>query len=760
MTKPRSLWLRFVAPIVGVTGLVLGATAIVQARLERRSSLDNLERRARAVTAALMPLAEEGLGQRRLDPTMLANRFNGTSRTLGVVLCRADGSVAALSPAVKDVASCASPVLRAPLERGLDTAAVLGVTGAKVHLFAVAVHGDSGEIRGALGVFHDAAFIDGQVQSRITWAALVLAVLALLISITTLGSAYSVFGRPLNALASWMQRLRLDEELEDPPPAVPLRSLAMESERLGASFKAARSSARVIARQATDADRQWTSDRLRHHVLDALGGAQLVVVSNREPYFHFRQDGALRWLIPASGLVTALDPVLRACGGVWVANGAGDADRETADRDGRLVVPPDQGRYTLRRVWVTREEEQGYYYGLANEGLWPLCHAVHERPEFRAEDWAQYVAVNERFARAVLDEVGSAPAVILVQDYHLALLPKLLRRARPDVAVGLFWHIPWPAPEAFRACPWKADILDGMLGADVIGFHLQQHCNNFMDTVDRMLEVRVDLEEFGVWQGPRMTHVRPFPISVQGWEERDVAAGPALDEAIAYLRAGHKLDGMTVALGVDRIDYTKGIPDRIHAVDRFLELHPEWIGRFVLVQLGAPSRVHLKRYRDLVTEVEALADEVNWKYQRDDWKPVIVLKAHHAPPAVHAWMRLADVCVVSSLSDGMNLVAKEYVAARADADGVLILSEFAGAARELADALVINPYDRDQFARALHRAVEMPAQERRDRMTRMRERVSRFNIYRWARDFIGWTARTSSGRTPAEGEARAPAAVG
>jgi trehalose 6-phosphate synthase len=445
-----------------------------------------------------------------------------------------------------------------------------------------------------------------------------------------------------------------------------------------------------------------------------------------------------------------------------VANGAGDADRETADESGRLVVPPDQGRYTLRRIWVTREEEQGYYYGLANEGLWPLSHAVHERPEFRADDWAKYVAVNERFAQAVLDEVGSSPALVLVQDYHLALLPKLLRRARPDLAVGLFWHIPWPAPEAFRACPWKAEILDGMLGADVVGFHLQQHCNNFLDTVDRMLEVRVDFDEFSVLQGPRTTHVRPFPISIQGWEEREVPQGDALAEEIRHLRDAHQLEGMTVAIGVDRLDYTKGIPDRLRAVDRLLEQHPEWIGRFVFAQLGAPSRVHLKRYRDLVTEVEALADEVNWKYQRDDWKPILMLKAHHTPETVYTWMRLADVCVVSSLADGMNLVAKEFVASRADGDGVLVLSEFAGAARELSnDALIVNPYDLEQSSAALFRAITMSARERRERMARMREHVTRFNVYRWARDLIGWTARASGTRQQAaNGAAAETAAVG
>lgn len=751
MRRYQTLWLRFVAPIVGMTGLVLGVVAIVQARLERRSSLEELERRARAVSRALMPLAEQGVSQTKTDPAVLADRFNGQSRTLGVLLCRLDSSVAAMSTSVKDVAGCGSPLLAAALSGTPEGVTVLASAGAKIHVFAIPVVGGDGKPRGALAVFHDASFIDRQVLGRITYAALVLAALALLISVTTLGSAYNVFGRSFTALASWMRRLRLDEGLEEPPPSVPLRTLTMESERLAASYKAARSSARTLARQATEADRAWTSARLRSHVTDLLGGSQLVVVSNREPYFHFREQEALRWLMPASGLVTALDPVLRACGGLWVANGAGDADRETSDDEGRLVVPPAEGRYTLRRIWVSREEEQGYYYGLANEGLWPLCHAVHERPEFRSEDWAQYVAVNERFASAVLEEIGPAPALVLVQDYHLALLPRLLKRARSNLAVSMFWHIPWPAPEAFRACPWKAEILDGMLGADVIGFHLQQHCNNFLDTVDRMLEVRVDLEEFGVWQGQHMTHVRPFPISIEGWEERDVPQAPALAEELRRLRTAHKLDDMVVAVGVDRIDYTKGIPDRIRAVARFLEHSPEWIGRFVFVQLGAPSRVHLKRYRDLVTEVEALADEINWKFQTASWKPIVVLKAHHSPETVYTWMRLADLCIVSSLSDGMNLVAKEYVAAREDDSGVLILSEFAGAARELGDALVVNPYHVEEFARTIRRAVEMPSAERRERMARMREQVARFNVYRWARDLIQWTARAAA--VPVEREA-------
>jgi trehalose 6-phosphate synthase len=539
-----------------------------------------------------------------------------------------------------------------------------------------------------------------------------------------------------------MRRLRLDDDagVDALPPPLPSERLSFESERLAASLRAARAGAQALAREGTDAGTAWTRDRLRRDVLRVLDRGQLVVISNREPYMHRRERGQTRVIAPASGLVTAVDPVLQACGGLWIAHGAGDADREVADRDGRILVPPGDGRYTLRRVWLSREEEAGYYYGLSNEGLWPLCHATYERPTFRSTDWEHYRNVNERFARAALDELRSHRAVVLVQDYQLALVPRLLKQERPDLAISLFWHIPWPSPEAFRICPWKEEILQGMLGADVIGFHVQYHCNNFLDTVDRTLEVRVDWEHFGVWQQGRMTRVRPFPISVQPWEERGMPGGDELDAQLQQLRDDYKLGDVVIAIGIDRIDYTKGIPDRIRAIGRFLEMNPAWRGRFVFVQLGAPSRVHIKRYRDLVTEVEALADEVNWKFQTDNVKPILVLPEHHSPQAVYSWLRLADVCIVSSLHDGMNLVAKEFVAARSDEEGVLILSEFTGAARELTDALLVNPYATDDFAAAIRKAVEMPVAERRERMKRLRQQVTDRNVYRWARDLIAQTA--------------------
>lgn len=741
MPSQGSIWFRVVLPVVGITGVVFGALALLQADRERRHLHDELERRARALVRALAPQAQRVFAEPATARQFL-NEIQLSSRTLGVLLCREDQSSIAVSPTVASLVRCDEPNVARVLADETEQAWMVDDVTARLHAFALRIHGADGQPAGAVIVVHDASYIDRHITSQLAWFAAALALLALLLSVTMITSVRATFGRPLELLAEWMHHLRVgDPEQAAAPPAVPSKRLAMESERLAASLKAARTGAQSMARQAADADRLWTRERLRGEVVELLDQAQLVVVSNREPYMHRRSPGQVRVITPASGLVTALDPVLRACGGLWVAHGAGEADRETADARGRLVVPPEEGLYTLRRIWLSREEEEGYYYGFSNEGLWPLCHAAHQRPAFREDHWRAYVTVNERFARAVLEEIGSARAAILVQDFHLALVPWLLKRERPDLAVSLFWHIPWPNPEAFRICPWKTEILQGILGADLVAFHIQYHCNNFLDTVDQNLEVRVDWEKFGVWSQGRMTEVRPLPISIQPWEERAMPAGEELESRLRRLRADYKLGQATIAVGVDRIDYTKGIPDRIRAISRFLELNPSWIGRFVFVELGAPSRVHIQRYRDLVTEVEALADEINWKFQTDTWKPIIVLREHHPPESVYLWQRLADLCIVSSLHDGMNLVAKEFVSAREDEQGVLILSEFTGAARELTDALIINPYATEEFARAIQQAVEMPAEEQRARMKRLRQQVADRNVYLWARDLISGTAR-------------------
>jgi trehalose 6-phosphate synthase len=481
---------------------------------------------------------------------------------------------------------------------------------------------------------------------------------------------------------------------------------------------------------------------------DSLRDTRLIVVANREPYIHVRktrpakglvnwirgrrETTGIEWTRPASGLVTALDPVMRATGGTWIAHGSGDADRETADARGRVKVPPDKPSYSLRRIWLTPDEEQGYYYGLANNALWPLCHIAYARPVFDEADWQQYVRVNRRFADAVIEEVADTRAVVFVQDYHFALLPRFVKEARPDVTVCQFWHIPWPNREAFRVCPWGEEILHGLLGNDLLGFHVQYHCNNFLDTVDRALESRVDYEHFAAWRGGRPTFVKPFPISIDPtlWKGPTKPAEQTAEIRAARTKLGLKDERMI--FGVDRLDYTKGIPDRLKAFGRLLENHPEWRGRVTMVQVGAPSREHLTRYQALMAEVESCVDAVNSKFKTDSWTPVIYHAQHYQSEVIAHLYRAADVCVVSSLHDGMNLVAKEFIAARGDEQGVLVLSEFTGAARELDQAIHVNPYAVDAFAESLHTALLMPPADQRRRMRSLRERVSSHTVYDWA----------------------------
>lgn len=742
--------------VAAMIGLVTIAISWLQIERERRIDVEDVDRRAHALAHQLLPMVRTALEVTAAEAaSVLGSHLDGYRRLIGYAVYRSNGTLLACGEAIPELTQALEVPVHTVLATTREVVMTIGSLGAPVHVLATPVI-DHDRLTGVLVVLHDIAYVDERATTRLVYSMLWVAVLTIAL-LTIVGTVtWLAYERPLHRLADWMRRVRMDNALDSPPDDLPTALLGSESDRLAASFRAARSAGWARSRAAVHEERVWTRERLRTHAVSCLGvGTQLVVVSNREPYMHQLRDGKPQMIVPAGGLVTALDPVLQACGGLWVAHGAGDADRETADQEGRLTVPPGDARYTLRRVWLTHEEEQGYYYGFANEGLWPLCHLAHERPAFRASDWRDYQTANGRFADTVLDEIGSTPAVVLVQDYHLALLPALLKERRADLRVGLFWHIPWPNPESFRICPWRAELLRGILGADLIGFHLQQYCNNFLDTVDRMIEARLDWDHFAVELRGHTSLARPFPISVQDWQERDLRTREEVDHEIAELKALHKLDGMQLAVGVDRIDYTKGLPERFRAIARFLEKCPAQRGRFVFIQLGAPSRTHIRRYREHIAELEALADEINWQHRTGTWKPIRFLVAHHDARAVHAFLKLASVCVVSSLQDGMNLVAKEFVAAKEDGDGVLVLSEFAGAARELSDALLINPYDIERFAEAIQRAVEMPTGERRDRMSRMRKVVEEHNIYRWAARFLTELTATRSAAERA-GEKQGP----
>jgi trehalose 6-phosphate synthase len=480
----------------------------------------------------------------------------------------------------------------------------------------------------------------------------------------------------------------------------------------------------------------WTKERLHDLVKTKLSDYLFIVVSNREPYVHTYAGADIQCQVPASGLTMALDPVMQACGGTWIAHGSGDADRDVVNDHNKVGVPPEKPQYSLRRVWLTKEEEDGFYYGFSNETLWPLCHISYTRPLFDESDWNMYRRVNQLFADSVIEEVGGRKAFVFIQDYHLTLLPRLIKERQPNIITAQFWHIPWPNREAFRICPWQEEILDGLLGNDLLGFHIRYHCNNFLDTIDRALEARVDWDRYEVTRGSKKTAVRPFPISVDFDEISREAQKDEVMAEIGRLTNRLGLRDKLVGTGADRIDYTKGIPDRLRSLDRFLERYPEYKGRMVFIQAGVPSRIHIDTYKKLNEEIDNLVEEVNWKHAVWHWKPIVYLREHLPPLTLMALRRMANFYIVSSLHDGMNLVAKEFVASRFDEDGVLILSPFTGAARELTDALLVNPYATDHLAEAIKKALEMPQAERQRRMRKMRAVVQENNIYKWAADII------------------------
>jgi trehalose 6-phosphate synthase len=638
---------------------------------------------------------------------------------------------------------------------------------------AIPLHDGVGTV-GALLMCVNADYI--RVEGIEVWqrSFLRIAAMVVLVVVVTLLMVYWFLQRPVARAAEWLRRLRhgqadVEEGANEFGYLVPL---AKEVTFLAENLTRARESAETEARLRDAGERVWTADRLAVHVREHLGSDRLLVVSNREPYMHVRSGNETRCIVPSSGLVTAIEPILQACDGTWIAHGSGSEDALFVDDHDRLRVPPDDLRYTLRRVWLSPEEETKYYEGFCNEGLWPLCHIAHTRPIFRASDWNCYKSVNSKFAEVLIEEMrGMNHPVVFVQDYHFALLPQIIKLARPDARVAIFWHIPWPNAETFGICPWQAELMQGLLGADVIGFHLQAHCNNFLQTVDRVLEARTDWDHFSVRRNGHHSLVRPYPISVAWNEHRsatqlfmhgqkaiDVNAEKTLPAATEDSMTGEHVNAMTLVsksvnsasslhrelgiegkrllLGVDRMDYTKGIVERLLAVEQLFQKYPWYLEQIVFAQIASPSRTRIPSYVKLRLQVKETVDRINRFYETSHWKPVILIERQCSHDEVEQFYQAADVCLVTSLHDGMNLVAKEYIAARSDGDGVLVLSNFTGAARELKDALQINPYDTEQASEAIRTALLMSPAERRLRMQRMRQQVKEYNVYRWASSML------------------------
>ena len=488
-----------------------------------------------------------------------------------------------------------------------------------------------------------------------------------------------------------------------------------------------------------------TKESLKELIEDKLRDYLFVVASNREPYIHKASGDKIKCFKPASGVVTALDPVLQACNGIWVAHGSGDADKKVVDKHNRVRVPcndPDP-KYTLKRVWLSKAEETGYYYGVANEAFWPLCHIVYTKPKFSSEDWKHYKAVNEKFAKAILEEVGNKEAFLFLQDYHLTLVPKMIKDANPKIKIAHFWHIPWPNPEVFRICPWKKEIVEGLLGADLLGFHLHNHVDNFLETINHNLEAKVDKVASAITYKGIETLVRPYPISIDFDKFSTEAATSEVAEDIKRVKEDLGITSELIGIGTDRIDYTKGILEKFQAIDRFLEKYPEFQGRFVYIQIGSLSRIHLDTYKKLNDEINSLVERINWKYSSDNWSPIIFIRRYFTPQQLLAIYRMANVCFVSSLHDGMNLVSKEYIAACPDNKGMLLLSQFAGSAKELTEAITFNPFNMEETADAIKEALTLPEKDRKERIDKMKAQVAENNIYHWAAKIIQALLRLS-----------------
>ena len=726
--KSLNLQLRFLAPLLATLVVAAYFALPLMDRLTLRWFARDLNMRGNLVTNTLSDSIADALSDSRgARLQTLFDRAVQDERLFAIGLCSLDGTMLRRSNSFPRTLDCQQAQAAADLPDPR-----LRLAGGAVHVGVHTVEGESGPIA-KLVVLHDLSFIDRRSQDTRRYLLLFIAALGLTIALITVVVAQLSW----RGWVSGVRGLLRGEGLLRPMMATP------EMAPLAAEIRARMRDLEDEYRRAQGPQTQWNAERLRALLRTQLQGDQVIVVSNREPYIHEATAEGVAIRRPASGLVTAVEPVMRACSGTWIAHGSGSADRTVVDRHDRVGVPPGRNEYVLRRIWLSPEEEQGYYYGFANEGMWPLCHVAHVRPVFRESDWEHYRTVNQRFADAVVDEARSDDPVVLVQDYHFALVPAMIRAKLPRATILTFWHIPWPNPESFGICPWRREILEGVLGSTILGFHTRFHCKNFIETVDRFLEARIEHEHSTISFGGKETLVESYPISIEWPSDAERAAWlPVADcRRKVFERLGLPPD-TCLALGIDRFDYTKGILERLHAVERLLEKRPQWIGRFVFVQVAAPSRSLLEEYQTFQERIARVTERINERFGRPGYRPVHLLAEHHEHDAVTELFRACDMCVVTSLHDGMNLVCKEFVAARDDEQGALILSRFAGAAREMTEALIVNPYHVEETADALDRAATMPAAEQRERMASLRMTVRENNVFRWAGHMLSDAGRS------------------
>lgn len=724
--------------IVAIISLVVIAFTVNQVTREEQRLKSDLQYRSTLLAESLKETIEPNFINK--SDSYLQNvveRFTDNERLASLGIYDSKGKIITASSIIPEATSAASEIVTNAMDEDKANGDFANFEDSKMYFLAIPLHDDKSVV-GALMIAQNAGYIDDRLNEIWRNNLIRLLVQAFLLSFAILLLIRWIIYEPIRVLVETLKLARMGVSGQNSKGLTNsffFRPLLKEISSIRNSLSEARVSASEEARLRLEKlDSPWTAERLKEFIKDILKGRTIFMVSNREPYIHTKNGGKTSYFFPASGMATAIEAVMQACGGLWIAHGSGNADKLVVDNQDKIKVPPDEPKYTLKRIWLTEEEEKGYYDGFSNEGLWPLCHIAHNRPIFRKEDWEEYKKVNQKFADAVLSETKNQDRpIVLIQDFHLALVPRMVKLQRPGAVVGIFWHIPWPNPESFSICPWKKDILDGMLGADLLGFHTQLHCNNFIETVGRELESLINFERFTVTRNNHISFIKPFPISIafpNSSEEKNEQNGK--DVLMKSLGVKTKY----VGLGIDRLDYTKGLLERFKAIEIFLNQNPTYQGNFTFIQIAAPSRTKVKKYRDFAIEVKKEAERINASFRIKNWKPIVFLEKHHNHTEIQKFYRSADFCLVTSLHDGMNLVAKEYVASRYDEKGVLILSQYAGASIELKDALIINPYNGEQTANAIKEALEMKPYEQTKRMRNMREIVKNYNVYRWSAELL------------------------
>src|SRR5262245_32907415 len=611
------LSLRFLLPLaVVLAGLAYAVIPLVDS-LTLKWFVRDLEMRAELIGRTVeAPLADLLAAEPKSKLLHYFNRIVQDERLFAIGFCDRENRLLYKTQAYPDAITC---------EGGDSVKAgqtsLLHLPRGAVHVSAVGIE-NNGRVLGRLLLVHDMSWVQRRSSDTKWYLFYLFAVIGAVISLVTVLVAHLSWRGWVAGVRSMLRGEGLIALIKDQHHGPELQPVAKDLRALIHDLESDK-------RMRDESQMSWKPATLKTILHDHLAGDEVLIVSNRQPYIHNWKDQELDVQVPASGVVTALEPIMRACSGVWIAHGSGSADRDVVDVRGHVRVPPENPSFDIRRVWMTPEEEEGYYYGFSNEGIWPLCHLAHVRPVFRSSDWQQYKEINERFALAVLEEAKTDNPVVLIQDFHLALVPKIVRDHLPHATLITFWHIPWPNPERYAICPWYREILEGLLGSSILGFHTRFHCSNFINTVDRSLETRIDWDSSTISYGGKLTAVNPYPISIQ-WPSRGVDEQPPVAACREHIRHLYDLPpDHHVGIGVERLDYTKGILERFLAVERLLELEPQWIGRFSFVQIAAPSRSKIEEYQQLAQQVGALAERINRRFARDGYRPIRLLIQHH-----------------------------------------------------------------------------------------------------------------------------------